>query len=215
MKDVLTLYHRPYDPCRPVMCFDEKTLQLLADSASRPVRPVQAGHPRRQDYEYVRHGTRNIFLWVEPKVGYRYTLVTLQRTKADFAKAMRYLVDVLYPAAHVEQIDLVIDNLNTHTTDTLIEIYGKPEADRILSRLVFHYTPLHASWTNIAEIEFSAMTSQCLDRRIPDEWTLASELVAWELRRNQRAEPIRWSFTWKRAKRMFIEREPDTAATST
>lgn len=101
-----------------------------------------------------------------------------------------------------------MDNLNTHTTDTLIEVFGKPEADRILSRLVFHYTPLHASWTNIAEIEFSAMTTQCLDRRIPNEWTLASELVAWEQRRNQRAEPIRWTFTWKRARRMFIKPEP-------
>lgn len=198
-----------------MVCFDEKSLQLLADSASRPTRAVRPGHPRRQDYEYVRHGTRNIFLWVEPKAGLRHTWVTLRRTKEDFAKAMRYLVDVLYPAPQVERIDLVIDNLNTHTTDTLIEIFGKPEADRILSRMVFHYTPLHASWTNIAEMEFSAMTVQCLDRRIPDEWTLASELVAWELRRNQRAEPIRWSFTWKRARRLFIEREHHAVSMAT
>ena len=113
----------------------------------------------------------------------------------------------MYSAPQVEQMDLVTDNLNTHTTDTLIEIYGKPEADRILSRVVFHYTPLHTSWTNIAEIEFSAMTSQCLARRIPDEWILATELVAWELRRNQLAQPIHWSFTWKQAKRLFIESE--------
>ena len=212
---MLTLYRRRYDPRYPVVCFDEKSLQLLADPASRPARAVRPGYPRQQDYEYVRHGTRNIFLWVEPYVGYRHTLVTLRRTKEDFAKAMCYMADVLYPAPRVEQIHLVIDNLNTHTTDTLIEIFGKPEADRILSRLVFHYTPLHASWTNIAEMDFSAMTSQCLDRRIPDDWTLAIELVAWELWRNQRAEPIRWTFTWKRAKRLFIEREQDAAAIST
>lgn len=204
---MLTLYRRPYDPGRPAVCFDEKSLQLLADPAHRPTRRVRPRHPQRRDYEYVRHGTRNIFLWVEPQVGSRHTLVTLRRTKEDFAKAMRYLVDVLYPAPRVEQIDLVTDNLNTHTPDTLIEIFGKPEADHILSRVVFHYTPLHASWTNIAEIEFSAMTSQCLDRRIPDDWTLATELVAWELRRNQRAQPIRWSFTWKRAKRLFTDPE--------
>lgn len=212
---MLTLYRRRYDPRCPVVCFDEKSLQLLADPARRPARAACPGHPRRRDYEYVRHGTRNIFLWVEPQVGYRHTLVTLRRTKQDFAKAMRYLVDVMYPAPQVERIDLVIDNLNTHTPETLIEIFGKPEADRILARVVFHYTPLHASWTNIAEIEFSAMTSQCLDRRLPDEWALATELVAWELRRNQRAEPIRWSFTWKRAKRLFIEREQDAAVMST
>lgn len=215
MKDVLRLYRRPYDPRYPTVCFDEKSLQLLAHPARYPGRAVRPGHPRRQDYEYVRHGTRNIFLWVEPQVGYRHTLVTLRRTKDDFAKALRYLVDVLYPAPRVERIDLVLDNLNTHTTATLIEIFGKPEADRILSRIAFHYTPLHASWTNIAEMEFSAMTSQCLDRRLPDEWTLAKELVAWELRRNQRAQPIRWSFTWKRAKRLFVAREPHAAAMAT
>ncbi|MGQ9814776.1 MAG: transposase [Candidatus Roseilinea sp.] len=153
----------------PVVCFDEKSLQLLANPAAYPTRAARPGHPRRQDYEYVRHGTRNIFLWVEPSAGYRHTWVTLRRTKVDFAQAMRYMADVLYPAPGVEQIDVVMDNLNTHTPDTLIEIFGKPEADRVLSRIVFHYTPLHASWTNIAEIEFSAMTTQCLNQHIPDE----------------------------------------------
>jgi hypothetical protein len=211
LKDVITLYRRAYDPRHPVVCFDEKSLQLLADPASRPARAACPKHPRRQDYEYVRHGTRTIFLWVETKVGYRHTLVTLWRTKEDFARAMRYLVDVLYSDPQVEYIDLVVDNLNTHMPNTLIEIFGKPEADRI----VFHYTPLHASWTNVAEMEFSAMTSQCLDRRIPDECTLATELVAWELPRNQWAEPIRWSFTWKRAKRLFIERAQSAAVLPT
>jgi len=210
LKDVLELYAQPYDPTRPTVCFDEKSVQLLADS--RPGLPLKPGYARRQDYEYVRRGTRNVFIFVEPKAGLRHVLVTRRRTKEDLAKALRYLVDVLYPDAPV--IDLVWDNLNTHAADTLIEIFGKAEADRILARLVLHPTPLHASWLNIAEIDLSVMTGQCLDRRIPDEWTLALELIAWESRRNQLHRPIVWSFDWKRAKRMFDKRKrhdsPDT-----
>lgn len=197
------MYAQPYDPARPTVCFDEKSVQLLADS--RPGLPLKPGYARRQDYEYVRHGTRNVFIFVEPKVGRRHVLVTRRRTKEDLAKALRYLVDVLYPDVPV--IALVWDNLNTHATNTLIEIFGKVEADRILARLVFHPTPLHASWVNIAEIDLSAMTSQCLDRRIPDEWTLILELIAWETRRNQLHRPITWSFDWKRAKRIFHKRK--------
>jgi hypothetical protein len=205
LKDVLQLYARAYNPQRPVVCFDEKSLQLLADS--RPEHPMKSGHPRRRDYEYVRHGTRNIFIFVEPKTGQRHSLVTRRRTKEDFAKAIRYLVDTLYPEA--ECIELVLDNLNTHTVETLIEMFGKAEADRIMSRLTFHYTPLHASWVNVAEIELSAMTQQCLDRRIADEWTLWTELMAWEAPRNRRAIPIQWSFNWKRARRMFVRSNPE------
>ena len=153
----------------------------------------------------MRRGTRNVFIFVEPQVGRRHVLVTRRRTKEDLAKALRYLVDVLYPKA--TSIDLVWDNLNTHATDTLIEILGKVEADRILARLAFHPTPLHASWLNIAEIDLNAMTGQCLDRRIPDEWTLTLELIAWESRRNQLHRPIVWSFDWKRAKRIFLKRK--------
>ena len=142
-----------------------------------------------------------MFTFVEPKAGWRHVLVTRRRTKEDLAKALRYLVDVLYHDAQL--IDLVWDNLNTHAAETLIEIFGKAEADRILARLVFHPTPLHASWLNMAEIDLSVMTGQCLDRRIPDEWTLTRELLAWELRRNQAHRPISWSFDWKRAKRLF------------
>jgi len=203
MKDVLELYAQPYDPACPTVCFDEKSAQLLADS--RPGLPLKPGSPRRQDYEYVRRGTRNVFIFVEPKAGHRHVLVTRRRTKEDLAKALRYLVEVLYPKA--ASIDLVWDNLNTHATDTLIEIFGKVEADRILARLVFHPTPLHASWLNIVEIDLNAMTGQCLDRRIPDEWTLILELVAWESRRNQLHRPIVWSFDWKRAKRLFKKRK--------
>lgn len=129
------------------------------------------------------------------------------------AKALRYLVDVLYP--DVPLIDLVWDNLNTHAADTLIEIFGKAEADRILARLVFHPTPLHASWLKIAEIDLSVMTGQCLARRIPDEWTLALELIAWEAKRNQLHRPIVWSFDWKRAKRMFDKRRRRDSPDST
>jgi hypothetical protein len=212
MKDVLELYAQPYDPARPMVCFDEQSVQLLADS--RPGLPLARGHPRRQDYEYVRRGTRNLFTFVEPKAGRRQVLVTRRRTKEDLAKAMRYLVDVLHPDASV--IDVVWDNLNTHAADTLIEIFGKAEADRILARLVFHPTPLHASWLNSAEIDLSTMTRQCLDRRIPDDWTLALEVIAWEARANQLQRPIVWSFDWKKAKRLFkkhIHHDPPNPAT--
>jgi hypothetical protein len=211
MKDILELYAQPYDPARPTVCFDEKSLQLLADS--RPGLPLTPGHSRRQDYEYVRHGTRNVFIFVEPKAGWRHVLVTRRRTKEDLAKAMRYLVEVLYP--EVSLIDLVWDNLNTHATDTLIEVFGKTEADRISMRLVLHPTPLHASWLNSAETDLSAMTVQCLDRRIPDEWTLSLESIAWESRRNQLHRPIVWSFDWKRAKRLFKKRKRRNSSDST
>lgn len=199
MKNLLELYAQPYNPARPTVCFDEKSVQLLADS--RPGLPLKPGFPRRQDYEYERRSTRNIFIFVEPKAGLRHILVTRHRTKEDLAKAMRYLVDILYPDVPV--IDLVWDNLNTHATDTLIEIFGKTEADHILTRLVFHPTPLHGSWLNIAENDLTAMTGQCLDRRIPDAWMLTLELIAWEAERNQLHRPIAWSFDWKRAKRLF------------
>lgn len=197
MKDVVTLYAQPYDPARPTVCFDEQLVQLLADA--RATRPLKPGYPRRRDYEYVRGGTRNLFLFIEPKIGQRHVLVTRRRTKEDFAKAMRYLVDEMYP--QVQSIDVVLDHLNTHAADTLIEIFGKAEADRLLAHLAFHHTPLHASWLNIAEIILSALTRQCLDRRIGDEWTLVMEILAWEYRRNAECKPVAWSFDWKRARR--------------
>lgn len=197
MKDVLALYVQPYDPARPTVCFDEQPVQLLADA--RATRPLKPGYPRRRDYEYVRHGTRNLFLFIEPKVGQRRVLVTRRRTKEDFAKAMRCLVDEMYPQVAV--IDVVLDQLNTHAPETLIEIFGKAEADRLLAHLVFHHTPLHASWLNIAEIILSALTRQCLYRRIGDEWTLVMEILAWEYRRNAEHRPVSWSFDWKRARR--------------
>ena len=206
MEHILGLYHRPYDPQRPVVCFDEKSLQLLADVyAALGLKP---GHPIRQDHEYQRNGTRNLFLFVEPFAGFRHVLPTKRRTKQDFAFAMRYLVDVLYP--HVACIDLVMDNLNTHHYHSLVEFFGKQEADRIMGRLEFHFTPAHASWLNMAEIELSVLSKQCLARRLPDEWTLGTELVAWEQARNAKQAKIRWNFTVEEARQVFKEHYPTT-----
>ncbi len=141
-------------------------------------------------YEYKRQGTRNLFVFAEPKAGQRHILVTQRRTKEDFAKAIRYLGDDLYPDAPL--IDVVLDNLNTHHYHSLVEFFGKVEADRIMARLCFYFTPPHASWLNMAEIEISVMSQQCLDRRLPDEWSLIMELFVWEQTSNQLARKINW-----------------------
>lgn len=199
MEAILELYHRPYDALHPMVCFDEKSLQLLAQITS-PL-SLRPAHPTRQDYEYRRNGTRNLFLLVEPKAGVRQVLVTQRRTKRDFAQLMRYLVDVLYPTA--EYIDLVMDNLNTHGYHSLVETFGKMEADRIMQRLHFHFTPPHASWLNMAEIELSVLSKQCLSRRMPDEWTLTTEIIHWEISRNPRQAKIRWNFSVEDARLVF------------
>ena len=204
MEAILTLYAQPYDPDRPMVCFDEKMTQLLADV--RDPLPLTPKLGRRQDYEYQRGGTRNLFLFVEPKAGRRAVLVTRQRGKRDFAHAMRYLVDVLYP--DTPTIDVVLDNLNTHTYLALVETFGKTEADRIAARLCFHYTPPHGSWLNMAEIELSILSRQCLKRRLPDEWTLALEIIAWENARNQTAAKIHWRFSVDDARRVFRDHYP-------
>jgi len=173
---ILTWYHRPYNSQRPQVCFDEKSVQLLAHSR-RPL-PDQPGKPRREDYEYKRAGTRNLFVFVEPQAGQRHILISQRRTKQGFAQVMRYWVDVLYPEA--DSIDLGLDNLNTHHYHPLVEFFGGVEADRIARRLCFHFTPAHASWLNMAEIELSVLSQQYLDRLLPDEWTLAMELWASE-----------------------------------
>jgi hypothetical protein len=208
MESVLTLYHRPYDPQRPMICFDEQSLQLLKHT--RVPIPVRPYHPRREDHEYKRNGTRNVFMFAEPKAGKRHTLVTRRRTKRDFAYAMRYLVDVLYPDA--DCLDVVLDNLNTHTYLALVETFGKIEADRLMARLCFHFTPTHGSWLNMAEIELSVMTKQCLKRRIPDEWTLNLELIAWENAANTSHRQIHWSFTVQDARRVFADYYPSSLA---
>ena len=204
MEHILELYQKPYDPRRPLVCFDEKSVQLLAHISEPLV--LKSGQAARQDYEYKRNGTRNLFLFVEPKAGARQVLVTNRRTKQDFAFAMRYLVEVMYPEA--ECIDVVMDNLNTHHYHSLVEFFGKKQADRIWNRLAIHYTPEHASWLNMAEIELSILSKQCLSRRIPTEWTLITEIVAWEQARNERKAKIRWNFTVEDAQQAFKEYYP-------
>ena len=165
MEDVLDLYAEPYDPQRPVVCFDETTTQLLADT--RPPIPAEPGKPRREDYEYVRGGTRNLFLTREPKAGWRHVAITSQRTMQDFAHQMRWLVDEAYPDVPV--VRLVLDNLNTHRVASLYETFEPAEARRIAKRLEFHHTPKHGSWLNMAEIEFSVLVRACLRGRNADE----------------------------------------------
>lgn len=207
MEAILQLYQQPYDEQRPMVNFDEKSVQLLAEV--RPPQGLKPGQASRQDYEYKRNGTRNLFVFVEPKVGYRQVMVTRHRRKSDFAYAMRYLADGLYPDA--EQIDVVLDNLNTHHYKALVETFGKGEADRIAGRLCFHYTPPHGSWLNIAEIELSVLSRQCLDRRLPDEMTLTTEILAWEDRRNAIGKPYNWTFTVEEARAVFRDSYASTS----
>jgi len=204
MEHILELYQKPYDSKRPMVCFDEKSFQLLAHITNRL--GLKPGHALRQDYEYERRGTRNLFMFVEPKAGSRHVLVTNRRTKQDFSFAMRYLVDVIYPDA--ECIDVIMDNLNTHYYHSLVEFFGKQEADRIMKRLEFHYTPEHASWLNMAEIELSILSRQCLSRRLPSEWILTTEIISWEQARNAQKAKIRWNFTVDEARKVFKERYP-------
>lgn len=204
MESILNLYAQGYDEQRPMVCFDEKSYQLLAHT--RRPRPMSPRKLRREDYEYKREGTRNLFVFSEPKAGQRHVLITKRRTKQDFAYAMRYLVDVLYPEAAC--IDVVMDNLNTHHYHSLVEFFGKVEADRIMSRLCFHFTPPHGSWLNMAEIEISVMMEQCLGRRLSDEWTLAQELIAWEQASNDAQRQINWTFTIDKAREVFAKHYP-------
>ena len=191
MEDVLDVYTRPYDPRFPQVCMDETSKQLVGETRV----PIAAapGRPARYDYEYERHGVRNLFLFVEPLGGWRHVQVTDHRTKQDWAHAIQDLVDVHYPTA--ERIVLVMDNLNTHTPASLYEAFPPDEARRILGKLELHYTPKHGSWLNMAEIELSVLSRQCLDRRIPDHNTLVHEIAAWEAARNARQSTIDWRFT--------------------
>ena len=191
MEDVLDLYAEPYDPHRPVVCFDETSTQLLADV--REPLPAQPGRPRRQDYEYRRGGTRNIFLACEPLAGWRHVAITERRTMPDFAHQMRWLVDVAYPDAPVVRV--VLDNLNTHRMASLYETFPAAEARRIAKRLEFHHTPKHASWLNMAEIEFSALSRSCLKRRNPDADVLQRQITAYETQRNSAGVTINWRFS--------------------
>ena len=178
MEDVLDLYAEPYDLQRPVVCFDETSTQLLAEV--RAPQPVRAVRPRRQDYEYRRAGTRNLFLTCEPLAGWRHMAITERRTMQDFAHQMQWLVDVVYPNAPVVRV--VLDNLNTHRMASLYETFPAAEARRVVKRLEFHHTPKHASWLNMAEIEFSVLTRACLRGRNPDADALQRQRGCHRLR---------------------------------
>ena len=190
MEDVLDLYAEPYDPQRPVVCFDETSTQLLAET--QPPLPAQPGLPQRQDYEYRREGTRNLFLACEPLAGWRHVAVTERRTMQDFAQQMRWLVDEAYPEIPVVRV--VRDNLNTHRVASLYETFPAQEARRIAKRLEFHYTPKHGSWLDMAEIEFSVLSRSCLRQRLPDEDALRWEVGASVAQRNAAQITINWRF---------------------
>lgn len=195
MNDILDLYAEPYNPRRPVIGIDEKPKQLIMDRR-RPI-PMKPGMPERYDYEYVRRGSANIFMGVEFKAGRRTTRVTSQRTKKDFAKYLKHLVDRVYP--HAEVLRVVVDNLNTHKETAFYETYDAEEAKRILEKIEFHYTPKHASWLNVAEIEVGVMDAECTGRRIGDKGSLAKEVRAWMTRRNRQEKKIDWRFTKQKA----------------
>jgi hypothetical protein len=191
MEDVLAVYARPVDPARPLICFDESGKALR--SHKRPPRRAIPGYPARQDSEYGRAGEANIFLACAPHRGWRHVAVTARRTAIDVAHQLRELVDVHFPDA--ERLVLVTDNLNVHVPASLYQAFPPAEARRIAAKVEWHYTPTHGSWLNMAEIELSVLTRQCLNRRLPEAATLATECAAWVAHRNAARTPITWHFT--------------------
>jgi hypothetical protein len=191
MEDVLDVYARGYDPTFPVVCMDEKPYQLL-DHVRDPI-PATPGADRKEDSEYVRHGTCSIFVWVEPLAGYRRVNARTQRTRIDWAQEIDQLLTSDYPDA--EKVVLVMDNLNTHSIGSLYEAFEPTKARALAERLEIHHTPKHGSWLNIAEIELSALTRQCLDRRIDDLAVLNAELAAWQQQTNSDQRQVDWHFT--------------------
>lgn len=196
MEQVLDVYKRPYNKARPVVCMDETPKQLIKEvRKSLPIRP---GFEKRVDYEYSRSGVCNIFMVNEPLAGKRFTKVTNQRTKNDWALLVRFICDKLYPAAEI--ITLVMDNLASHSAAALYETFEPAEAKRIWDRLEFVYTPKHGSWLNMAEIELNVLTKQCLNRRIDNIKTVREEVKAWQNHRNNKDIRIKWQFTTKDAR---------------
>jgi hypothetical protein len=191
MEDVLDVYERAYDPSYPVVCLDETSKQLVGEVRD-PI-PASPGHPERIDAEYVRNGTANLFIAVEPLGGWRHVEVTDTRTRVDFARFVKELVDGQYKYA--SKVVLVMDNLNTHSVASLYEAFTPAEAKRIADKLEIHYTPKHGSWLNMAECELGILGRQCLHRRIPEKQLLASEVLAWKFKRNESAACTNWQFT--------------------
>jgi transposase len=210
MEDVLDLYAEAPDPARPVVCFDESPTQLIGE-VRQPI-PAEPGQPERFDCEYRRNGTANLFVFLDAHECWRHVKVTDHRTAKDFANCMRDLVDTHYPNA--DRIRLVMDNLSTHTAGALYETFAAPEAHRILQRLEFHYTPKHASWLNMVEIEIGVLRGQCLDRRIGERTVLEAEIKAWQQTRNEAGIRIQWKFTTQKARNKLARAYPDTTKES-
>jgi uncharacterized small protein (DUF1192 family) len=191
MEDVLEVYHRPHDPDRPVVCVDETSKQLIAET--RVPIPAKPGRHKRYDYEYERNGTANLFMLFAPLEGWRHVKVTDRHTTVDYAQVLKELSDTHYPGA--SKIVLVQDNLNTHKPASLYEAFPAKEARRLVERFEWHYTPKHGSWLDMAESELSVLTTQCLDRRIADKQILTEEVAAWEDCRNKKHAKADWQFT--------------------
>ena len=196
MEDILEVYKRLHDPLRPLVCLDESNKQHIIE-ISNPI-PMEPGKPKRYDTEYERNGVSNLFMMFEPLSGWRHVEVTDHRTAVDWAHQVKFLVDVRHRDA--ERIVLVEDNLNTHSPASLYKAFSPEEARRIIDKLEFHYTPKHGSWLDMAEIELSILSRQCLDRRIPDQDTLRKEIKAWEDKRNECKATMDWRFTTEDAR---------------
>ena len=191
MEEVLDVYQRPLDQKRPLVCLDEASKQLLSDT--RPPLPLEVGKPVRQDSEYTRNGTVNLFMVCAPLLGWRHVAVTARRTSRDFAQIIKTLVDEQFPDA--DKIVLVLDNLNTHTPASLYQAFAPAEAKRLADKLEVHYTPKHGSWLNMAEIELSVLARQCLWERMDNKAFVTEQVCAWESRRNDYGTRIDWRFT--------------------
>jgi hypothetical protein len=196
MEDVLEVYTQPYDPKRPQVCMDETSKQLLSEV--RETFPAQPGHLQKVDYEYRREGVADLFMFFEPLAGKRFVQVTDQRTRKDWAHAMKTLADEIYPEA--EKIVIVMDNLNTHSQVSFYQTYEPQEALRLSNRFEFHYTPKHGSWLNMAEIELGVLIRQCLSRRIAEKAVLEREVNAWQNDRNTKVVKVDWRFTTANAR---------------
>jgi hypothetical protein len=208
MENVLEVYHRPYDPKRPVVCMDETSTQLVKET--RVPQPPRPGQPERFDYEYERNGTANVFMFCEPLAGRRRAAVTERRTKCDWAEQIRTLLDVQYPRA--TRVTLVMDNLNTHSLASLYEAFEPAEARRLIERLEVVYTPKHGSWLNMAEIELGVLSRQCMGARVPDQPTLVASVDRWQKDRNASRVTIDWQFTTADARIKLRRLYPKTQA---
>jgi transposase len=200
MEEVLNIYALPYNPKEPVLCFDEKSKELHTET--RTPTNTAVGKVRRRDYEYKRNGTCNVFMMVEPKGGYRSAVVTGRRTRVDFGEEIKRIV-TLPRYKKATAIHIVLDNLNTHNAQSLVEAFGEKKTQKLMQRIVFHHTPKHASWLNMAEIELSIMERQCTKGRIGDMALLTKKLLAWQTRRNEMNATINWKFSVQDAKKVF------------